>query len=82
MYRRLLVRKNPGAYFIKLRQRTPLYLCIARTTIALSSQLEIDIGYAHLTFRTQPLGPEFGSGIEGQEFFLTLGNFPEPGIFP
>ena len=39
-------------------------------------------GSAHLTFRTQPLGPEFGSGIEGQEFFLTLGNFPEPGIFP
>ena len=36
-----------------------------------------DNGSAHLTFRTQPLGPEFGSGIEGQEFFLTLGNFPE-----
>ena len=34
-------------------------------------------GSAHLTFRAQPLGPEYGSGIEGQEFFLTLGNFPE-----
>ena len=40
-----------------------------------------EIGSAHLTFRTQPLGPEFGSGIKGQEFFLSLGNFPEPGIF-
>ena len=45
-------------------------------------QLMHDIGSAHLTFRTQPLGPEFGSGIEGPEFFLALRNFPEPGIFP
>ena len=55
---------------------------ITQTSSYDSDEKCLDNGTARLKFRTHPSGPEFGSGIEGQEFFQTLEKSPESGISP